>query len=156
MTFGHKLRYKRKVTCGEISLKLRQTNWNVARINVNVIVDELPSQITYYTCLTIDIWTRRHRRTSMQFYALRCHLPKVASFQWNWGQKFSTLLGTPLACRKALSESYTTRTQFCAKNVKNDLKPTDFPKPNFYFETEGVWEQHTFFQKRTWRGTHGG
>jgi len=46
--FGHLLRYEIKVTCGEISLKLRQTNWNVARFNVNVIVDELPSQITYY------------------------------------------------------------------------------------------------------------
>ena len=28
---------------GEISLKLRQTNWNVAINNVNVVVDELPS-----------------------------------------------------------------------------------------------------------------
>jgi hypothetical protein len=27
-------------------------------------------------------------------------------------------------------------TQFCAKNAKNDLKPTDFLKRNFYFETE--------------------
>jgi hypothetical protein len=27
---------------------------------------------------------------------------------------------------------------FRAKNAKNDLKPTDFLKPNFYFETEGV------------------
>jgi hypothetical protein len=78
--FGHKLRYEIKVTRGEISLKLRQTNWNVAMINVNVVVDELPNQITRYTCLTIDIWTRRHRRTSTQFYALRCHLPKVAGF----------------------------------------------------------------------------
>jgi hypothetical protein len=40
---------------GEISLKLRQTNWNVGRNNINVVVDELPSQITVYTCLTIDI-----------------------------------------------------------------------------------------------------
>jgi hypothetical protein len=55
--FGHKLHYEIKVTCGEIFLKLRQTNWNVARINVNVVVDELPSQITYCTCLTTDIWT---------------------------------------------------------------------------------------------------
>jgi hypothetical protein len=30
------------------------------------------------------------------------------------------------------------RTQFCAKNVKNDLKPTDSLKRKFYFETEGV------------------
>ena len=34
LTFGHKLRYKIKVTFGEISLKLRQTNWNVAINNV--------------------------------------------------------------------------------------------------------------------------
>jgi hypothetical protein len=46
---------KIKVMFGEISLKLRQTNWNVGRNNINVVVDELPSQITVYTCLTIDI-----------------------------------------------------------------------------------------------------
>ena len=39
--FGHKLRYEIKVTFGEISLKLRQMNWNVAKNNVNVDVDEL-------------------------------------------------------------------------------------------------------------------
>jgi hypothetical protein len=58
--FGHKLRYKLKVTFGEISRKLRQTNWNVAKNNVNVVDDELPSLIAVYTCLTIDIWTQRH------------------------------------------------------------------------------------------------
>jgi hypothetical protein len=42
----YSLSFKIKVTFGEISLKLRQTNWNVARKNVNVVVDELPSQIT--------------------------------------------------------------------------------------------------------------
>ena len=57
--FGHKVRYGIKVMSGEISLKLHQTNWNVARFNVNVVVDQLPSQITIYTCLTIDIWTSR-------------------------------------------------------------------------------------------------
>ena len=41
VTFGHKLRYEVKVTFGEISLKLRQMNWNVAKNNVNVDVDEL-------------------------------------------------------------------------------------------------------------------
>jgi hypothetical protein len=51
VTFGYRLRYKIKVMCGEISLKLRQTNWNVAKNNVNVVVDELPSRITIYTCL---------------------------------------------------------------------------------------------------------
>ena len=40
---------------GEISFKLHQMNWNVAKNNVNVVVDELPSQITIYTCFTIDI-----------------------------------------------------------------------------------------------------
>jgi hypothetical protein len=57
--FGHKPRYETKVTFGEHSLKLRQTKWNVARDNVNVVVDELPSQIKIYTCITIDIWTQR-------------------------------------------------------------------------------------------------
>ena len=33
------LRYETKHTFGETSLKLRQTNWNVARINVNVVAD---------------------------------------------------------------------------------------------------------------------
>ena len=28
--------------------------------------------------------------------------------------------------------------QFHAKSAKNDLKPTDFLKHNFYFEMEGV------------------
>jgi hypothetical protein len=46
--FGHKLRYEIKVTFGEISLKLCQTNWNVARNKVNVVANELPSQITFY------------------------------------------------------------------------------------------------------------
>ena len=45
VTFRHKLRYEIKVIFGEISLKLCQMNWNVVRNNVNVVVDELPSQI---------------------------------------------------------------------------------------------------------------
>ena len=63
VTFGQKLRYEIKVTFREIPLKLRQTNWNVARNNVNVVDDELPSQITDDTCLAIDIWTQWHRCT---------------------------------------------------------------------------------------------
>jgi hypothetical protein len=46
--FGHKLHYEIKVTFGEISLKLCQTKWNVAKNNVNVVVGELPSQITLH------------------------------------------------------------------------------------------------------------
>ena len=76
--FGHKLRYKIKVTLGEISLKLCQTNWNVVRNNVNVVVDELQSQMTIYNCLTIDIWTQQCQCTSTRFYALWCHPPKLA------------------------------------------------------------------------------
>ena len=106
VTFGHKLRYKIKATFGEISLKLCQTNWNVAKNNVNVVANELPSQPIVYTCLTIDIWTRRRRRTSMWFYTLRCHPPKMANFQLNCRQNFLTLLWTPLAHQKVLSESY--------------------------------------------------
>ena len=30
-------------------------------------------------------------------------------------------------------------TQFCAKSVRNDLKPTDFLKLNFHFETKGLF-----------------
>jgi hypothetical protein len=37
VTFGQKLRYKIKVTFGEISLKLCQTKWNVAINNVSVV-----------------------------------------------------------------------------------------------------------------------
>ena len=43
VTFGHKMQYEIKVMFREISLKLRQTNWNVAINNVNVVADELPS-----------------------------------------------------------------------------------------------------------------
>jgi hypothetical protein len=46
VTFGHNLLYETKGAFGEISLKLRQINWNVARNNVNVVADELPSQST--------------------------------------------------------------------------------------------------------------
>ena len=106
VTFGHKLRYKIKVTFGKISLKLCQTNWNVAIINVNVVVDELPSQIKFYTFLTIDIWTQRRWHTSTRFYKLRCHPHKMVGLQTNWCQKLSTLLWTPSARQIALSESH--------------------------------------------------
>ena len=66
----YSLCFQIKITFSEISLKVRQTNWNVAKNNVNVVVDGLPSQITIYTCLSIDIWSQRRRRTSTQFYAL--------------------------------------------------------------------------------------
>jgi hypothetical protein len=73
VTFGHKLRYKIKVPFGEISLKLRQTNWNVARNNVNVVANELPSHIIVHTCLTIDIGLdgmNAHQHSFMRFGAI--------------------------------------------------------------------------------------
>jgi hypothetical protein len=54
VTFGHNLRYETKGTFGDISFKFCQTNWNVARNNVNVDADELPSQSTN-TYLAFDI-----------------------------------------------------------------------------------------------------
>jgi hypothetical protein len=112
--------YEIKVMFGEISLKLRQMNWNVARNNVSVVADKIPNQMTIYTCLIIDIWTRWRQRTSMRFYTPWCHLPKMLGFQWNWHQKFLTLLRTPLARRNALSESMQC-TQFRAKSAKNAI-----------------------------------
>jgi hypothetical protein len=42
------------------------------------------------------------------------------------------------------------RMQFRAKSAKNDLKPTNFLKYNFYFETEGVhWKRHTIQRDNT-------
>ena len=67
--FGHKLCYEIKVTFGEVSLKLRQTNLNVAQNNVDVVIDEFSSQIAVYTCLTIDIWTQA---TSMHIDVVLC------------------------------------------------------------------------------------
>ena len=53
----------------------------------------------------------------------------VKSFQLYYGQ--------PQLARKCLVRAMQ-RKQFRAKSAKNDLKPTNFLKLNFYFETEGV------------------
>jgi hypothetical protein len=37
----------------------------------------------------------------------------MAGFQTNWCQKLLTLLWTPLACRKTLSENYAMHTTSC-------------------------------------------
>ena len=105
------MRYEIKVAFGEISLKLCQTNWNVARNNEKVVIDELPSQIPVYTCLTIDIWTRRRRRTSTPFYVRDQSVSIVNGDE-------QVLLWTPLACWKVLSESYATHTFLCKKCEK--------------------------------------
>jgi hypothetical protein len=43
----------------KILSKFCQTNWNVAKNNVYVVVDEVPSQVTVYTCLILEIWAQR-------------------------------------------------------------------------------------------------
>jgi hypothetical protein len=142
----YSIRYKLKVTFGEISLKLRQTNWNVARIKVNVVVgDGLPSQIIVYSCFTIDIWTQQRRCTSMQFYALRSHPHKMVGFHTSWRQKMSTLLWKPRLAGKRLVRTMQC-TQFHAKSAKNDLRTTNFLKRNFCFETDGVLNLKNFIQ----------
>ena len=71
-----------------------------------LLMKNLPSQITIYISLTIDIWTQRRRRTSTWFYVLWYHLHKMVGFQTNWRQKLSILLWTPSTHQKSLSESY--------------------------------------------------
>ena len=70
----------------------------------------------------------------MSFGAIR---PKWRASNEIGVKKFLIFFWTPLAHRKVLSESYT-RTQFHAKNAKNDLNPTYLVKSNFWYETEGV------------------
>ena len=92
VTFGHKFRYEIKVTFGEISLKLRQMNRNVARNNVNVVANELSSQIIIYTRLTIDVmWTRRHRGF-MRFGAI---CPKWQASSETGAKSFRLYYGHP-------------------------------------------------------------
>jgi len=142
VAFGHKQRYEIKIPFGEISLKLRQTNWDVARTNVNVVADELSSQITIHTCLAIDIWSRRRRRTSTRFYALRCHPLKMTDFREIGAKSFQLYYGHPQLAGERLVRAMQC-TQFCAKSAKNDLKPADFLKRNIYFKTEGVLYKKT-------------
>ena len=52
-------------------------------------------------------------------------------------KSFRLYYGHPSLAGKRLVRAMQ-HTQFHAKNVKNDLKPTDFLKRNFQFETEGV------------------
>ena len=64
----------------------------------------------------------------------------MVGFQSHWRQKFLNLLWTPLA--------YQQRMQVLAKNAKIYLKPTDFLKRNFYFETEGVLNKRKLDNKQ--------
>ena len=78
MFTSYSLLFKIKVTFGEISLKLHQTNRNVGNINVSIAINELPRQIIVYTWLTIDIWTQlinTHQRGFMHHSAQNGGLP---------------------------------------------------------------------------------
>jgi len=111
--------------------------------------DEPSSQIKYYTCLIIDIWTQRCRCTSTQFYVLWCHLLKMASFQSNWRQFFLLSYGHPWLAGKRLVRAMQC-TQFHAKNVKNDLKSADFLKRNFLFWNEGSIFGSEWWEESLW------
>ena len=114
--------------------QISPSNWNVAKNNVNVVANELPSQITIYTCLTIDIWTRKCRRPSTRFGAIR---PKWWAFSEIGVKSFRLYYGHPWLIKKRLVRAMQC-TRFLAKIAKNDLKPIDFLKCDFYLETEGV------------------
>ena len=96
--------YEIKVMFGEIFPKLCQMNWNIARNNVDVVVDELSSQITIYTCLKFDIWTWHRQRTSTWFGVI-CQKWRAST---EMVPKYFDFIMTPLAHREALSESYAT------------------------------------------------
>jgi hypothetical protein len=136
----------------ELSLKLRQTNWNVARITANVVVDELPSQIIVYSCLTIDIWTQRGRCTSMQVMRFRAFHTKWRASRQVGAKSCQLYYGHPQLAGKCLVRTMQC-TQFHAKSAKNDLKPTDFLKRNFCFETEQALNLKIFIQDSQ---VHGG
>ena len=70
----------------------------------------------------------------MRFGAIRS---KWRAFSEIGAKSFQLYYEHPYLAGK-LSVRAMQRTQFCAKNAKNDLKPTCFLKRDFYFETEGV------------------
>jgi hypothetical protein len=70
----------------------------------------------------------------MHFNAIR---PKWQASSQIGAKNFQLYYGHPQFAGKRLMRAMQC-TQFCAKSAKNDLKPTDFLKRNFYFEREGV------------------
>jgi hypothetical protein len=78
--------------------------------------------------------------------AHECGFTHFGAIHPNWwasseiGTKFFlSYYGHPQLAAKLLVRAMQC-TQFCAKNAKNYLKPTDFLKCNFYFETEGAYK----------------
>ena len=70
----------------------------------------------------------------MLFGAIR---PKWRASTEIGAKSFQLYYGHPWLAGKRLIRAMQ-RTQFHAKSAKDDLKPTDFLKRNFCFETEGV------------------
>jgi hypothetical protein len=70
----------------------------------------------------------------MRFGAIR---PKWRAPNEIGTKSFQLYYGHPQFTGKRLLRAMQ-RTQFCAKNAQNDLKPTDFLKRNVCFEMEGV------------------
>ena len=138
VTLGHKMRYEIKVTFGENSLKLRQTNWKVVIFNVNVVVDELSSQITVYILFNnwyLESTASKHINTVLCTLVSSAQngglLVKLAPEVFNFTMDTH---GSPESPWRELCDACS----FRAKSAKNDLKPTHFLKHNLYFETEGV------------------
>jgi hypothetical protein len=106
--------YEIKVTFGEISLKLRQKNWNVARNNVNIVADELPSQIRVYTCFINNGYL--DSMTSMHIHTVLCtSVPSAQNgrLPMKLAPKVFNLTMDTLARRKALSQSYAMNAILC-------------------------------------------
>ena len=75
-----------------------------------------------------------HQRGFMRFGAIH---PNWRASSEIGTKSFRSYYGHPYLAGKHLVRAMRC-TQFRAKNAKNDLKPMDFLKRNFYFETEGV------------------
>ena len=75
-----------------------------------------------------------HQHSFMHFGAIR---PKCHASSEIGAKSFKLYYGHPWLAGKGLVRAMQC-TQFCAKIPKNDLKPMDSLKRNFYFETEGV------------------
>ena len=76
-----------------------------------------------------------HQRGFMRFGAIR---PKWRASNEIGAKSFQLYYGHPWLAGKRLVRAMQ-RTQFHAKSVKNDLKPMDFLKRNFYFKTDGIY-----------------
>ena len=75
-----------------------------------------------------------HQRGFVRFGAIR---PNWRASSEIGAKSFRLYYGHPQLARKRLVSAMQ-RTSFRAESAKNDLKPTDFLKRNFHFETEGV------------------